>query len=205
MKIAVDIRSLMDERYSGVSWYAFNLLKNLLAIDQKNEYLLFYNSHKKISLPEFRQDNVSYRGFKYPNKLFNLAVNFFGRPRLDRLVGGADVFLLPNLHFAAWSKDCRKALVVHDLSFVCFPEFFSRRMRLWQKLILRKRIIEQADILITDSQNTKKDLIRFFHLDQNKIQVVPLGIGEEYRPIDASDGRLLEIREKYDLPADFAL
>ena len=49
MKIGVDIRALMDERYSGVSAYAEQLLKEILRQDQENEYYLFYNSFRDLS------------------------------------------------------------------------------------------------------------------------------------------------------------
>ena len=43
MKIGVDIRTLMDAQYSGVSEYTLNLLKEILKLDTVNEYRLFYN------------------------------------------------------------------------------------------------------------------------------------------------------------------
>lgn len=201
----MDIRSLMDDKYSGVSWYTFHLLDNLLALDQKNHYLFFYNSRKKATMPQFSQANAFNCGFNYPNKLFNLAVNFFNFPKLDRLIGGVDLFLLPNLHFASWSADCRRALVVHDLSFLKFPEFFSWKMRLWQKLVLRRGIIGQADILIADSKNTKDDLVNLLGINPEKIKVVYLGVGRQFRPLDRSNPAVLSIRNKYDLPEKFIL
>ena len=60
MKIGVDIRALIEARYSGVSEFSHNLLKEILKLDKKNKYKLFYNSAKDLSshLPEFKQDNV---------------------------------------------------------------------------------------------------------------------------------------------------
>jgi len=205
MKIGVDIRSLMDNRYSGVSWYTYHLLENLLALDQKNQYLLFYNSRKKTTVPEFSQINAFNCGFNYPNKLFNLAVNFFDFPKFDQLIGGVDLFFLPNLHFASWSPNCRRVLVVHDLSFLKFSDFFPWKMRLWQKLVLRKGVIKQADILIADSDNTKEDLVDLLGIPAEKIRVVQLGVSKHYRQLDKADPILAAVRTKYNLPEKFIL
>ena len=41
MKIGIDIRTLLDNQYSGVSQYTFFLLKEIFRLDKKNEYFLF--------------------------------------------------------------------------------------------------------------------------------------------------------------------
>lgn len=204
MKIGIDIRCLMDDRYSGVSWYAYNLLRSIFEIDRDNRYILFYNSGRPVALPEFDYDNVEYRGFHYPNKLFNLVINFFNFPEVDRLIGGVDIFFVPNLHFIAWSRNCRKIITVHDLSFLLFPEFFTLRMRLWHKLILKRNILGQADSIIADSFSTKGDLIRLLGLPEKKISVIHLGVDRRYFE-PCGEEKLAAVRQKYSLPEKFIL
>jgi len=204
MKIGIDARCLMDEQYSGVSWYAFNLLKALFELDRQNEYVLFYNSSKSVKLPDFDYPNVSWRGFRYPNKLFNLSLNFLGWPKLDKLIGGCDVFFSPNLHFASLSVECRHVVAVHDLSFLIYPEFFTFKQRLWHKLILRNKILERAAAIVADSENTKKDLIDLVLVNSEKIHVCPLGVGRAYQQIDDTT-ELDKVKKKYGLPDNFIL
>jgi len=204
MKIGIDIRCLMNGNYSGVSWYAYNLLKNIFALDANNQYVLFYNSGKPVSLPEFKQSNVSYHGCRYPNKLFNLSLNFFDYPKIDSLIGGVDIFFVPNLHFISWSPRCKKIITVHDLSFLHFPEFFTVKMRLWHKLIIKKNILGQADLIIADSFNTKNDLIELLGVAAEKIKVIHLGIDQKYFTALSPD-QLAGIKKKYNLPDKFIL
>lgn len=204
MKIGVDARCLMDEQYSGVSWYAFNLLKALFELDRQNGYVLFYNSSKPVKLPDFDRFNVSWRGFRYPNKLFNLSLNFLGRPRLDKLIGGCDIFFSPNLHFASLSAECRHVVAVHDLSFLIYPEFFTFKQRLWHKLILRNKILERAAAVVVDSDNTKKDLVDLAKVTSEKIHVCPLGVSRAYQQIDDVT-ELDKVKQKYGLPDNFIL
>ena len=176
MKIGIDIRCLMNEKYSGVAWYTYNLIMALLKLDQANEYVLFYNSSKLVKLPAFDFTNIRPVGFRWPNKLFNLSLIFFGQPKLDRLIGGVDVFFTPNLHFVSWSNGCKKVAVVHDLSFLANPIWFTLKQRLWHKLILRNKILQEADIIIADSENTKDDLVDLLGVPAEKIRVVYLGV-----------------------------
>jgi len=201
MRIAIDARVLMNEKYSGVSRYAYNLISALLEIDRKNHYVLFYNSRRAVKLPDFPYPNVSYRGFHWPNKLFNLSLNFFSRPKLDRLIDGCDVFFAPNLHFVAWSAGCRKAIVAHDLSFLVERGWFNWKQQWWHRLILRKKILEQADVIAADSISTKNDLIELLAVPAEKIKVVYLGV----TPLTNNSDGGNEVREKYDLPEKFFL
>lgn len=194
MRIAIDVRSLMNKNYSGVSNYAFNLLKALFELDHVNQYVLFYNSSKSVSLPDFDYPNVSYFGFHCPNKIFNLTLNLFGWPKLDKLVGGCDIFFAPNLHFVSWSDNCRKVIAVHDLSFLAYPQFFTLKQRLWHKLILNKKILEQADMIIADSMSTKRDLVDLLDIEEEKIKVVYLGDAHVI-PTEAEKSILLNTRD----------
>ncbi|MFA5047716.1 MAG: glycosyltransferase family 1 protein [Patescibacteria group bacterium] len=203
MKIGIDARCLMQKNYSGVSWYAFNLLENIFRLDQTNEYVLFYNSSKEVRVPEFSQKNVRYASFHFPNKLFNFSLNFFDQPKLDKLIGGVEVFFTPNLHFVSWSKDCKKVLTVHDLSFLRFPNFFTWKSRLWHKLILWKKLLQEADILIADSQSTKNDLMDLFKIKEEKIKMVHLGVGGEFKVMSPNSPELQKTRDKYKLPEEF--
>jgi len=204
MRIGVDVRCLMNGNYSGVSWYAYYLLNNLFELDQANQYILFYNSSKKVRLPEFNFANVSWRGCRYPNKIFNASLMIFNRPRIDRLLGGVDVFFTPNLHFIALSDKCQKVMAVHDLSFIRYPQFFTIKMRWWHRLILWKNILGRADIIVADSQSTKNDLISLLGIAQEKIKVVYLGVENKYGE-NISAEQLASVKQKYHLPEKFIL
>lgn len=205
MRIAVDGRCLMDRTYSGVSWYAYNMVRALLAIDHENEYVIFGNSSRGAKLPDFQAPNVSYKPFKYPNKLLNSAMALFGRPKLDVMVGGADIFWAPNLNFISLSAKSKLVLTVHDLSFLVFPEFFPARMRLWHQAINVPKLLGRADMIIADSKSTKADLENIFKIGDNKVRTVYPGISPDFKKLESYDGRLAQTKTKYNLPDKFIL
>ncbi len=208
MKIGIDIRALMDKEYSGVSWYTLDLLTEILRQDRSNEYVLSYNSGRDISarIPKFEQSNVKTFFTRYPNKLYNYFLQrIFHWPKLDKVSEGVDVFWLPHLAPASFSPNCRLVLTIHDLSFLDYPEFFSAHQNFWHKFLGIKKLIERADIIVAISENTKRDIIRIFSVNADKIKVIKAGVGDEFRPRQKDENELKIIKQKYDLPDKFIL
>src|SRR3989339_252581 len=133
MKIGIDLRCLEEEKISGVGEYALEIVRNILEADTENQYIIFSNSYKQKS-QNFnflkRYPRAQLKRFRYPNKVLNLLLWYFGWPKLDRLVGGADIFFAPNINFLSVGRICKLVTTFHDLSFERFPEFFSLKTRL---------------------------------------------------------------------------
>lgn len=174
MRIGIDIRSLMSPSRTGVGEYTFALLDALFALDKNNLYFLFYNSGKDVSafIPRWQQENVRYVTGRWPNKLFNGAIKIFNRPKIK----GMDVFFSPNLNFTALNKQTKHILTIHDLSFAIYPEFFSTKQRLWHKLVNPKKQCRRADVIITPSENTRRDVVDYYGVSPDKIKVIYPGL-----------------------------
>jgi glycosyltransferase involved in cell wall biosynthesis len=205
MRIGIDIRPLMQARYSGVSHYTLHMLRALFAHDTVNQYVLFYNSHKEVVLPKFIGENITYCRLQYPNKLFNAALAFLRRPYVDELMDGVDVLYVPNLNFISWSPRCQTVMTVHDLSFMRFPEFFGHKMRLWHQITRPEKIFKKATALVAVSENTKRDLVDLLGIGPDKIKVLYEGVDPDCYVFTQDDPRLSQVREKYHLPQKFIL
>ena len=59
---------------------------------------------------------------------------------------------------------------------------------------------QKAVAIITDSKNSKKDIIKILKYPSHKIFVVPLAVNEKYKQL-----KKLGISKKYSLPKDFLL
>jgi len=205
MKIGIDIRTLMESQYSGVSEYTLNLLTEIFRQDQKNQYKLFYNSGRDISarMPKFDFPNVEIVASRYPNKLFNnILQRIFQWPKIDQKLG-VDLFFVPNIGFISLSDKCKKIITIHDLSFLRYGEFFSWKRRLWHKLIDVKKIVRSFDCIIAVSENTKRDLIESCGISEEKIKVIYSGIGKEFKIISKEENN--QVKTKYNLPDKFIL
>ncbi|MEK7202942.1 MAG: glycosyltransferase family 1 protein [Patescibacteria group bacterium] len=210
MLIGIDIRTLMDARYSGVSEYTFNLIKEILKLDNHNEYRLFYNSFNNCpNIPEFSAKNVKLVKYNYPNKILNyLFFKFFNYPKIDKELG-VDMFFMPHINFIGLSAGIKKLITVHDLSFLRNPEFFSRRKNFWHNMIGAPNLLKKFNQIIAVSENTKRDIIELCGIDSEKIKVIYSGISQEYRMIENPNlietKKLNEVKQKYNLPDKFIL
>lgn len=194
MNIGVDIRVLMDKHYSGISEYTANLLSEILRQDKNNLYKLFYNSSKgrDSRLEIWAKDNSELFATKYPNKIFNyLLQKMFSCPKLDRILGGTDVFFSPHYNFLNISRKSKLVLTIHDLSFLRYPNFFSWRKNIWHRALNVKKLLNRADVIVAVSNNTKNDLIELLNIPENKIKVIYSG-NNYCGPSVVSDAKKIE-------------
>lgn len=227
MRIGIDIRTLMDKHYSGVPEYTSNLVKEILRLDKKNEYKLFYNSGKDVSgrIPDFAGSNVKIISTGYPNKIFNFVMQKTSRrPKIDQLLK-VDLFFMPHINFVALSNKCKSVLTIHDLSFLPaspltsqggpassltskggrYPEFFSLRKNFWHKMINVKKLVRRFDKIIAVSENTKNDIVELCGVSPEKVKVIYSAVDMRFRKVDREHVRLPEVKEKYGLPDKFIL
>ncbi len=72
-------------------------------------------------------------------------------------------------------------LTVHDLSFERFPEFFSRRALVRDRLFIRASA-RAASRVVTVSETSRCDLIELYELPEDRVIVIPNGVGDGFRP-----------------------
>lgn len=204
MRVGIDIRCLMEKKYSGVSLYTLNLLHEIFHQDKKDEYILFYNSGKPISIPEFPYPNVRIFSTNYPNKIFNLALRFFHFPPLDILMGGVDIIFFPNINFFSVSKKCKMILTIHDLSYERYQGHSTLKSRIWHSIISPKKMCERSDHIIAVSENTKNDLLDLYKIPDKKISIIHSGLDEKIHAVENKE-ILNFVKEKYSLPDNFIL
>ncbi len=178
MKILIDIRLLGRERYSGVAEYTFNLVDHLIKLaSPKYHFQLFYNGLKKEPLPAhwLSAPNVSIINYHYPNKIINLAS--FCNFKIDRWLK-TDLIFSPHIDLIN-SASTPRILTIHDLSFIHYKNFFSRKQRLWHYLQKIEKQIGAASLIITNSNYTKNDIVETLAVSEEKISVIYPGIATQ--------------------------
>ncbi len=197
MIIGVDLRCLDNNLTSGVSVYAYNLLKNLLLSDKKNTYKIFTNRQNLNKLKKkLKHPNIKIYCFNIPNKLLNLSLKFLNWPKIDHLLEGVDLIWFPNINFCAFSNKVKVLITVHDLTFKIMPEFFSLKRRLWHWLVNPAALYQKSTKIIAVSENTKNDLIKFFEIDPAKIQVIYPGLENNWYN-KYSENDLIDFKNNY--------
>lgn len=203
MRIAIDVRSLMEGRHSGVEEYTTQIIRAMVRAAPDHEYHLFYNSAKQVSLPDLGEA-VALHGFRYPNKAFNTMQFALNWPHWDSLVR-ADCFFVPNFRLMPLSRNIPVVTTVHDLSFERFPELFSWRRRVWHKLMRPRVLVKNSDQVIAVSQATKEDVVDIYGIEEKDVLVVYSGISGEVGELSEEEPFKVKVKKKYQLPDKYVL
>ena len=178
MRIGIDMRAYSGSQYGGIVEYIRRVVGCMVKQGQEHEFKLFYNSRQPIqplALPS-QCSNVYTYEYHYPNKIFFLSTQLFNQPKVDELLGGVDVFLSPHILPIALSDSVRRVLVVHDISFQRFPQFFDAKRRVWHKTMHIKKQLHAAHHILTPSNATKSDIMSLYNIESHNISVTPLGV-----------------------------
>jgi glycosyltransferase involved in cell wall biosynthesis len=99
--------------------------------------------------------------------------------------------------------DLKSVVTIHDLIFLRFPKYFpwiDRKTYKWKF----SHACEKADHIVAICQQTKKDLINFMHVSEDKIKVLYQSIDPQFYEL-WEEQRLKEHREKYNLQRPYLL
>ena len=164
MRIGIDV-SQMAYKGTGVANYTKNLVKNLLRIDQENEYVFFFASlrRKPPRLPNLR-------AFRIPPTLLEFLWNRLHLFPIEWFIGKVDVFLSSD-----WTQPptlkAKKVTTVHDLSPWKYPRTFPSKIVAVHKRRM-KWVKKECEAIICDSKATKRDMIKILGIPRSKLKVV---------------------------------
>lgn len=99
----------------------------------------------------------------------------------------------------------KTVVTVHDLTPLVFPRHFPPGIRGRVKWGIQKMLLKKADAVITDSQSSKNDIVKYTGVEKTKIHVIYLAAGEEFKKVQSLKFKAQSSREKYGLPERFVL
>jgi len=204
MKIAIDVSQICFPG-TGVAKYTTNLVNELVKYD-KHQFLLFgYSWGRRKLFNSFFENysslpNVTTKLIIWPNSLVNWWGNAWHKINLEDLIGKFDI-----LHTSDWvefpSRNI-KVTTIHDLVVYRYPEYLDIRIIKTQKQKL-SWVAKESHLIFSDSQATKKDIIKYLKISERKIKVVYLGVDEQF--YKRSSEEISQIKMKYNLPDKYLL
>lgn len=178
MKIAIDI-SPLEGRHSS---------------DHRVRGTGFYVRDLKSSLQKYFSENK-----------YHFFVNRKGLPSDIDVVHYP--YFEPFFQTLPFLKKYPSVITIHDLIPLVFPKHFPSGIKgniRWQ---LQKILLRQIDQIITDSESSKKDIIRLTGINGERITVIYLAASEEFTQVSEikNSFMLKEVRRKYNLPEKYVL
>ncbi len=203
MKAGFDAKRIFHND-TGLGNYGRDVIRVLHAYTPI-DHLVLYNTKpsNKERLEKLERVNIKYpkiRFWKYFSSIWRLGP-------MVKQIAADDIDIFHGLS-GETPKGLRKkgicsVVTIHDLIFLSHPQFYS----LFDRIIYKKKFqhaTKSADIIIAISQQTKSDIIKYLHIDPNKIRVVYQGCNEAYKRKYSVAQKQLVIK-KYKLPQSFIL
>ena len=167
MKVVLESSSLFFNNYTGIPFYILNLHRSLLQNNDADPVLGFRLKKR------FQKKTEQQLEILKNNHVWHQNNHVLSQQKIDVAHSLHTPFLGP--------KKALKVATVHDLA-VHLPEFkeydFASEYFKNKRLKLFKEFSKKADALITVSQATKTDFLKFFDFPEEDIHVVPLAPSE---------------------------
>ena len=195
MRIAIDARKLRD---FGIGTYIRNILMELSRLDRESEYIVLCRPDDVESgdvlgrnfrmVPETAPTYSVAEQFKIPVSLAREGVRLVHEPH----------YVLPPL------LRCRSVVTIHDCIHLMFPEYLPNRLAYYYARGSMWAASRKSDRILTVSEASKRDILRFFDVRPEKVVVIYNAIDERFlAPADPE--RMDLVRQRYQLDHPFVL
>jgi glycosyltransferase involved in cell wall biosynthesis len=184
MKVIINGRFLIH-RVTGVERYAREILLELDKIIEPDSI--------KMAVPPEVEDIPTYKNIKVVKvgKLHNRLWEHFSFPWYVHKNKGV------SLNLCNVAPLINPGIVaIHDMKIKAHPEYFSWRFRIWYELLFINEI-RRSKIIITVSEFSKHEIMKYYHVDENKIVVIP-NAWQHYKRVRYDESTLV----KYNLQKD---
>ena len=190
---ALDARKYND---FGIGTYIRSLIREFSSAKTSREFFLFVSDeeHRTVALPAGWASAVAPYGKYSLGEIFQ-----FGRQINDKNVS---VFHSPHYTLPVGLKS-KSVVTIHDLIHLRFPQIFSLIQRSYSYGMIW-HAINDSRVVITDSEFTKRDILRSFRVSEDKIIPIPLGVSEEFHR-DCPRSRIDEFKRLHKLERPYIL
>jgi len=202
LRIGIDYTAAVNQS-AGIGRFVRGLVRAVAAQDTKNQYVLVHaapNSGCSIEAPD--GPNVSLRELRFRERVMTAIWHRLQIPLpVDLVTGPVDIFHAPDYVLPPVSRGITM-ITVHDLAFLIHPECADQNLRIFLEHAV-PRSAARADYIITDSENTRNDVICLLDADPDRVFVVPGGVDPSFSPAD--EEAVHNVRCTYDLHRPYIL
>jgi glycosyltransferase involved in cell wall biosynthesis len=195
VRIGIDARKLHD---FGIGTYIRNLLRHLARLDHDTEFVLLCRPEDADALGSLGRNfrtvaetagNYSIaEQLKIPFALKREGVTLFHAPH----------YVLPPL------VSCRSVVTIHDCIHLMFPQYLPNRMAFGYARASIALASKRATRVLTVSESSKRDILRFVDLEPAKIDVIYNAYDERFA-VEPGEEQVVRVRERYQLHDEFVL
>ena len=203
MRLGYDAKRLFHNN-TGLGNYSRDLVRIIANHYPDNQFFLYNPKPAKIN----RLTLTPQMTVKQPQSWLSKKLPFLWRSKFvikDIVNDKLDIFhgLSGELPFGIQKTGVKSVVTIHDLIFIHFPELYKPTDR---KIYTAKfkYAAQKANKIVAISEQTKNDLIKFFNIAPDKIDVIYQGCHKAFKQ-SYSDSQMNAVRKKFNLPEHFIL
>lgn len=161
-KIIINGRFL-TQKITGVQRYAREITAELDKIAEKNKV--------EIAIPPETKEIPDYKNIKIvkTGRFHNRMWEHLSFPLYVMKCGGISLNLCNVAPLINPGIVC-----IHDVKIRAYPEFFNTKFMIWYKLLFFNAI-KRAKLILTVSEFSKNEIIKYYHVDTKKVAIIPNG------------------------------
>lgn len=189
MIIGIDASRAARDYKTGTEWYSYYLIEELKkVIPQKIQVVLYASAPLPKNLNQF-SDNWREKILFWPPKYLWTQIRLWW----ELTFHPPDVLLVPahTIPFLPLRKKIKIVVTVHDVGFKRWPKLY-KKIQFWYHDLTMRRIRRRADLIMTDSYFSQKEIVDLYRVAVEKIRVVYLGFdSKNYRPRPGEENSVL--------------
>lgn len=208
MKIAFDAQLLFEEQKTGIGRTSKMIIEEMIK-DKNNEYQL--NCFRVKNTQENKQLIQKYKAcgctinmcpwisapvYNHLERIFPIPYKWlFGRT--------ADITQFFN-YTVPFGVGTKCSTFIYDMAYKACPDTMAKRARKWLGRHM-KSYCNRADLIITVSQFSKQEIVRYLPVKKEKVHVLYLGVDKAYYHTHYSKAEVASVKEKYHIAGDYIL
>ncbi len=183
MRIAFDYTAAIRQG-AGIGSYVRNLFAAMLQQDTQTRYTLLTSGRPTEERPFPEAENVIGRSVLIPDRYLNILWYRWRSPLLPAtfFTGPVDIYHGPDFTLPPLGKRVRKVVTIHDLAFLEHPEYAVPSLAAYLNKVVPEAVAA-ADVVATVSHEVGRTLVKHFQTPQEKLTVIPNGVGAHFRRI----------------------
>ena len=163
-RLLFDGRVLSENSHTGIHRYANELLKSLPS-----------------KMPDINIQVIGCQDTQIPEGVENipLSLPLSDHERAEKIVGLSSTLEKSDLIYSPYypvpsKREAKAILTIHDLIPLVHPEWFNNpsTIRFFEKNL--RESAKYADKIIADSRCTKRDIVKFYDIEEEKVEVIHL-------------------------------
>lgn len=208
MKIAFDGQLFLKGNKTGIAWNAHNLILELSKYPE-NECVIQCFSHGYSKEQLHQLDEYKKAGCQieyctwFSQVMYKLLWNFIPIPYSLFFKAKPDITQFFNFVIPPGVKG-KRITIVHDMAYMACPQTVRKKTRDWLRLSM-KGTCKRADHIITVSEFSKKEIVKYLQVPSEKITVVPNAVDHSLYHTNYSQEQVEQVLKKYHICGEYFL